>query len=345
MAASHGSIAVMSINNVLIDCFGRQHSYLRISVTDRCNLRCFYCMPRQGLVWRDKAHLLTYEEIERVARIFVEMGITKIRLTGGEPLVRKGLPNLARRLKQIDGLQCLAMTTNATLLAEHAADLRAGGMDALNISLDTFDRAKFERITYQDKYDVVMDGIKAALQEGFDTIKINMVAIAGVNDDEILDFARFALDNPVNVRFIEFMPFKDNDWDIQKVITYQEIKEKIEKVYRLQPRVIGDAGFDTSAVAKDFAMVDGKGWVSFISSMSDSFCSTCNRLRLTADGSIKSCLFAPSEINMRERLREGATDDDIRDMILYSLSRKPEAHPPAAEIAAQENRAMIQIGG
>ncbi|MBZ0188933.1 MAG: GTP 3',8-cyclase MoaA [Candidatus Obscuribacterales bacterium] len=326
--------------NKLIDNFGRKHTYLRISVTDKCNLRCFYCLPRQGLVWKKKEELLSFEEIERISRIFVSMGIEKIRLTGGEPLMRKDLPLLASMLSRIEGLRVLAMTTNASRLKEHAFEIRRAGITQLNISLDSLKSERFEKITGRDEHEAVMDGLKEALSVGFPSIKLNVVAIAGVNDDEILDFVALAKDQPLNVRFIEFMPFKNNDWQIEKVLSYKQMLDTIGRHHKLTP-IKGEA----SAVAKDYAIEGATGTVSFVTSMSESFCSTCNRLRLTADGSIKSCLFYPSELTFRDRIRSGASDQEIEEMILESLSQKPEAHLPAEEIAAADNRAMIEIGG
>jgi cyclic pyranopterin phosphate synthase len=297
-------------------------------------------MPHSGIAWKKENELLTYEEIVRVARIFAALGVNKIRLTGGEPLVRKNLEELIEQLASLDGIKTLAMTTNATLLAPKAKLLRNLGLTALNISLDTFRKERFEKITRRDDFERVIAGLESALSAGFSSIKINMVAIAGFNDDEVMDFAEYAFSHPVNVRFIEYMPFKDNDWQVDKVITFAEMKQLIEQRYRLKPLEV-----ERSAVGKDFAIEGGAGSVSFISSMSDSFCGTCNRLRLTADGSIKSCLFYPAETNVREALRQGASDRDIENLILYALALKPEAHPPAAEIAAADNRAMIEIGG
>ena len=243
-------------------------------------------------------------------------------------------------------INTLAMTTNATLLAPHVKALKAAGMSQLNISLDTFDAERFCQITRQDKsmFDVVMAGLEAAMAEGFDSLKLNVVVMSGVNDDEVLDFADFAFKNNVNVRFIEYMPFKDNQWTNEKVVTYKDMLAKIAEHYQVDK--LPDAA---SAVGKDYAISQGgrpgSGSLSFISSMSDSFCSTCNRLRLTADGQVKSCLFYPAETNLRDAMRKGASDDVLRGMILDSLRMKPEAHPPADEIAANENRAMIEIGG
>jgi len=299
-------------------------------------------MPLQGLVWKKRQELLTFEEIVRISTIFAEMGVTKIRLTGGEPMVRKGLLGLVQDLGQIKGLTALAMTTNATLLAPYVKELQEAGMSQLNISLDTFKPERFSQIARQEEsvFTAVMAGIDAALKQNFASLKINVVVMSGVNDDEILDFVTFAYKNPVNVRFIEYMPFKDNQWTNEKVVTYRDMLAMISEHYQLSKK-----DDEPSAVGKDYAIVGGEGSISFISSMSDSFCSTCNRLRLTADGQVKSCLFYPAETNLRDAMRQGATDSQLQGMILDSLRLKPEAHPPAEEIAASENRAMIQIGG
>jgi GTP 3',8-cyclase len=297
-------------------------------------------MPHDGIEWKKKDQLLTFEEILRISRVFAQMGVNKIRLTGGEPMVRKNLDVLIEQLALIDGIKTLAMTTNATLLKPIAKHLRSIGLTALNISLDTFKPDRFFSITRRDDFQTVMDGIDAALDADFESLKLNMVVMSGVNDDEILDFVEFVKDKKMNVRFIEYMPFKDNSWKVEKVVTFQEMRERIQQKYNLYPL----AG-EPSAVAKDFAIEGHRGTVSFISSMSDSFCGTCNRLRLTADGSIKSCLFYPAESNLRDSLRKGITDETLEEMILGALALKPEAHPPAEEIASADNRAMIEIGG
>ncbi len=326
--------------NQLVDSFGRAHTYLRISVTDRCNLRCVYCMPAEGIKLKSNKLILTYEEITRLAEIFVDMGINKIRLTGGEPLVRRELEVLIGKLRKIDGLETIAMTTNATLLADKAQMLRDAGLDDLNISLDSFKPDRFFEVSRRDDLHRVLAGIDAAFAAKFRTLKLNVVVIAGFNDDEVMDFADFAYEHEINVRFIEYMPFKDNGWSRDKVITFASLKELIGQRYKLTA-----AETEPSAVAKDFYMDAGKGSVSFISSMSDSFCGTCNRVRLTSDGSIKSCLFYPAETSLRDAMRAGATDDEVRKLMLYSMALKPEAHPPAEEIATLENRTMIEIGG
>lgn len=326
--------------NALVDSFGRKHSYLRISVTDRCNLRCVYCMPPEGIELRKKADLLSFEEIERVARVFVGLGIDKIRITGGEPLVRKDLGILMAGLAAIPGLKTLAMTTNGVLLKDKVQTLKNIGLKALNISLDSLDRGKFKEMTLRDDWDRVMASILAADAAGFQSLKLNVVAIRGLNDGEIVDFVDFVKDRNMNVRFIEYMPFKDNHWQSSGVISYQEMRDVIERRFDLIPL----AG-QVSDVAKDFAISGHSGTVSFISSMTDSFCSSCNRLRMSADGAIKSCLFYEPEINFRESLRSGCSDEDLKEMILYALKMKPEAHPPMEELVSVSNRAMVEIGG
>jgi cyclic pyranopterin phosphate synthase len=232
------------------------------------------------------------------------------------------------------------MTTNASLLAPSAQRLKDAGMAALNISLDTLRADRFFEIARRDDLKNVLAGIDAALSADFETIKLNMVVMGGVNDDEVLDFVEMSKDTHINVRFIEYMPFKNNGWESTKVVTMKELKELIQTKH-----VLHAIETDTSAVAKDFKIEGHSGSVSFISSMSDSFCATCNRLRLTSTGDVKSCLFYPAEIGLKEAMRRGATDTELEVMILHSLNMKPEAHPPAEEIATMENRAMIEIGG
>lgn len=327
-------------DSVLIDRFGRQHSYLRISVTDRCNLRCSYCMPAEGITLKKKEELLSFEEIHRIARLLVKLGISKIRITGGEPLVRKELECLIAQISSIDGLKHLSMTTNGVLLASKAAILKKAGLKSLNISIDTLRPERFKEITRRDNFAELMSGIEKAQSCGFNPLKLNVVLIKGTNDDEILDFVHFVKDKEMNLRFIEYMPFKDNNWDANGVFSYAQIKAEIEKEFALEP-----IKTDRSDVAKDFQIEGYKGKVSFISSMSDSFCASCNRLRMTADGSIKSCLFYDAEVNLRDALRKGSSDEDLKEMILYALQSKPEAHPPMEELATLSNRAMVEIGG
>jgi cyclic pyranopterin phosphate synthase len=328
------------VENSLIDNFGRAHSYLRISVTDRCNLRCVYCMPHEGLAWQENSALLSDDEIVKLAKLFVSLGVTKIRLTGGEPMVRANLSELIARLGALPSLKVLAMTTNGTLLEPELPSLKASNLKALNISLDTLRRDRFLKVTRRDQFDTVFSAVQSAIRLKFELLKLNVVVMGGFNDDEIMDFADFAFEHAINVRFIEFMPFKDNSWDAQRVVTYQEMRQTIEDKYELVP-----LGSEPSAVGKDFQIKNGKGQISFVSSMSDSFCSTCNRLRLTADGQVKACLFHPAEVNLRDALRLNAGDEQLKQLIFQALKEKPEAHLPAEQIAKDQNRAMIEIGG
>jgi GTP 3',8-cyclase len=325
---------------LLTDRFGRPHSYLRISVTDRCNLRCVYCMPAEGIVWKPREEILTYEEILRLARVFVDLGVDKIRLTGGEPTARKDLDFLIKGLAGIESVKTLLMTTNGTTLKEHAGLYKSAGLQGINISLDTLQPHRFEEITRRAALTEVLDGIEAALTVGFSPLKINVVVMKPFNTDEILDFVAFVKDKPLNVRFIEFMPFKGNGWGMDSFYPYAAMKAVIEEHYALIPQ-----NGEPSAVAKDFALAGHQGTVSFVTSMSESFCGTCNRLRLTAEGNIKSCLFDPAEVPVRDLLRAGCSDAELHEKIYEALALKPEGHVPMAVLPSVENRSMIQIGG
>jgi cyclic pyranopterin phosphate synthase len=330
----------MMVENRLIDRHGRRHSYLRMSITDRCNLRCTYCMPPQGIDWTPRAEILTADEIVRLGTIFVGMGITKIRLTGGEPLSRRDVGQIAERLGALPGLKTLAMTTNGISLAKRAETLRAMGLNALTISLDTLRRDRFKEIAKRDQFDAVMAGIEAALAAGFAPLKINVVVMRGVNDDEILDFVAWAKDRPINVRFIEYMPFPDNHWSTGGLMPYAEIRAMIAREYELIP-LVGEK----TAVGKDFRLSGHEGTVSFVTSMTESFCGGCNRLRVTADGNIKSCLFHPAEQSLRDAMRAGGSDADIERLIMNAVDGKQAAHPPMEELMTMKNRTMIEIGG
>lgn len=324
----------------LVDRFGRVHTYLRISVTDRCNFRCRYCMPSHGLVWKDRSDLLSDDEIVRVARLFIRLGVDKVRLTGGEPSVRPGIERIIGRITEDAGPGAVFMTTNGYRLARNAAALRAAGLHGLNISIDSLRRDRFQQITLRDGLHNVLAGIDAALDAGFPSVKINVVVMAGVNADEILDFVEFARHRPVNVRFIEFMPFKNNGWKAADVYPYARMLSDIRARHALER-----LDTERSAVGKDFGIAGFAGTIGFVTSMSDSFCSTCNRIRLTADGQLKSCLFGPAESNLRDRLRAGAPDDDLEQQIREALWRKQKEHPPMQDLLHVDNRSMIQIGG
>ena len=341
------------MNGTLVDRYGRYHTYLRISVTDRCNLRCLYCMPEEeSIVWRGRDELLTFEEIERVVRVTAAMGIEKVRLTGGEPLVRRGVEELAARIKGTPGIRAVALTTNGLLLRGKLPALR-DSIDALNISLDTFRPDRFHALTGRDRFDDAMAGITAALAAGYGdgvdghrTLKINAVVMRGVNDDELVDFARFAMENPVAVRFIEFMPFAGNDWSEGKCVPMIEIMAALEKEYRLER--LPD---EKSPISRDFRLVrkadgrTGRGTVGIIASMTQPFCADCSRLRLTAEGKVMPCLHSPLEFDLRDIVRNGGSDRDIGELFLRALDAKPQEHPDAADMVGQGARVMIQIGG
>ena len=324
----------------LLDSYGRTHNYLRISVTDRCNLRCVYCMPAEGIVTRRKEEILTFDEIVRVADLFARMGVTKLRITGGEPLVRKDLAQLISRLAQIEGIRTVGMTTNGVLLHDHVGALKSAGLSSLNISLDTLRRDRFERITLRQYYDQVFTGIAAARERGFAALKLNVVVMNGVNDDEIVDFVDFIRDTPINVRFIEYMPFKNNQWNPDGFLPFAEMKKRIEAKYELQPLPL-----EKHDVAKDFALAGYEGRVSFITSMSCDFCDRCNRIRLLADGSLKSCLFYASEATLRDALRTEASDTELESIIRNTVQQKPLRHPDMIQLSNNANSSMIEIGG
>jgi len=326
--------------NGLTDGFGRTQTYLRISVTDKCNLRCVYCMPAAGVLAKPKDEILEFQEIERVAQMFARLGIDKIRLTGGEPLVRRNLPELVQQLVRIAGIRTVGMTTNGVLLRSHIKELKLAGLASINVSLDTLRPERFEKIALRSHYNDVLAGIDAALEEGFAPLKLNMVVMGGVNDDELLDFVQLTKERPINVRFIEFMPFRANRWSAGTFISYATMRSTIEQHYELMPD-----GMLGRAVARDFRIAGFEGSVSFITSMSDHFCGNCNRLRLTADGSIKSCLFHHAEVHLRAALRGGASNEVLEDMIRSAVILKPQQHPDMDELVELENRSMIEIGG
>ena len=326
--------------NQLVDQFARRHSYLRISLTDRCNLRCTYCMPEHGMAFAPPPQLLTNEEILRLVRIFAGLGIRKIRLTGGEPLLRKDLATLVTQISLVPGIDQLTMTTNGLLLADQAATLRGAGLTGLTISLDTLRRDRFQAIAKRDRLNDALRGIDAALVAGFRPVKINTVVMRGVNDDELLDFVAWARDRPIDLRFIEYMPFPDNNWSKAGVLPYSEMLGRIMERYDLTP-----LAHDISAVGKAYALTGTPTTISFVSSMTESFCAACNRLRLTADGQVKSCLFHPAERNLRDALRDGADDAALVSIIQAAVWQKPAEHPPMEKLLTIENRSMIAIGG
>lgn len=324
----------------LVDRFQREHTYLRISITDRCNFRCRYCMPPEGLKWRAKDEILTFEEIDRLARMFAATGVNKIRLTGGEPTVRKGLEDLIGRLATVPNVNSLLMTTNGATLASRARTYREAGLTGLNISIDSLRRERFAEITLRDELDRVLEGIDAALEAGYESVKVNVVVMAGVNDDELFDFVEFARTRPLNVRFIEFMPFEGNGWKQISVFPYRKMLDLLSERYELVP-----IATEPSAVGKDFSIPGFAGTLGFVTSMTENFCSGCNRVRLTAEGAFKVCLFSGAEVSLRDPMRAGATDEDLLKIVRESLDKKWKGHPPMNVLPQLANRSMVAIGG
>jgi len=323
------------------DRYGRKINYLRISVTDRCNLRCIYCMPPEGVPLMSHDDILRYEEIIRLVRLAHSLDFTKFRITGGEPLARRGLTHLVRELAQLDENIDLALTTNGVLLARYAADLKTAGLRRINISLDTLSREKFQQITRFDFFHEVMNGIQRAIEVGFDPIKINVVAVRGVNDDEVMDFVEMTKDQSLWVRFIELMPFSRNNWRDEDFVSADEIREHIETRYQLTELSRSDA----NAPAMDYLIQGHKGRIGFIAPLSMKFCDFCNRLRLTADGHLLPCLHSAVEIDIKTPMREGASDDELKLILRKAMLAKPKEHTLCKDNLQKTQRAMSRVGG
>lgn len=326
----------------LTDSFGRVHDNLRISVTDRCNIRCFYCMPEEGIQFQAREEILSFEEITRFTRIAASMGVSKLRITGGEPLVRKDLPHLVSMLASIPGVKDIALTTNAVLLEGLARPLRDSGLGRLNIHLDTLDRERFRQITRRDDLDRVLRGIDAAQNEGF-PVKLNAVAVKGLVEDDIVPLAQFGRERGIDVRFIEFMPLDAQGiWDRNGVLTADEmlsvLKEKIGPLDEIPDH-------DPRAPATEYRFADGGGRVGFIASVSKPFCKNCNRIRLTADGHLRYCLFAIEETDVKSALRGGASDGEISVLIRQTVSKKWAGHEINSANFVAPPRPMYAIGG
>jgi GTP 3',8-cyclase len=326
----------------LIDTFGRTHDNLRISVTDRCNIRCFYCMPEEGVKFEAKEHILTFEEIERFVRIAVTQGVRKLRLTGGEPLLRRGLADLIRKLNAIEGIQDLALTTNGVLLAEQAQELYDAGLHRINVHLDTLDRARFQQITRRDDFDRVMRGIETALKVGYN-VKINAVAVKNLVEPDIVPLARFGREHSIEIRYIEFMPLDAQGlWDKGKVLLADDMIAMIEREIGALEAIPDQ---DPRAPATEYKFVDGIGRVGFIASVSRPFCLNCNRIRLTADGKFRYCLFAIEETDIRTLLRNGSPDEAIAQAIQKSVHDKWLGHQINTQQFVPPPRPMYSIGG
>jgi len=331
----------------LLDNFNRKHDYLRISLTDRCNLNCLYCNPlAKDRTFVPAGSLLSDDELLRLITLFIsEFRFRKIRFTGGEPLVRRGIFDLLEKvngLKKSFGFET-GITTNGTLLGRNIVELKRSGIDKLNISLDTLDRGRFKLITGRDNFDNVLEAVLKAKSLNFPSLKINVVIIKGINDSEIIDFVKFAMEYDLNVRFIEFMPFGNNLWNENGFISSEEILGRVKSVYELN-----EAEYNKGNVAKNFTVKNRKGTIGFISSISDHFCSNCNRLRITADGKLKLCLFsaANTDLDLKRLLSdETITDYDISAIIENALKQKSLNHPAVEELLRLEKNNMLSIGG
>ena len=323
----------------LVDGFGRVHRDLRISVTDRCNFRCTYCMPPEGLEWLPRSELLTFEEIERVARLVVErFGVGSIRLTGGEPTVRARLADLVAMLAPLG--TDLALTTNGVSLGLLAGDLADAGLRRINVSLDSLRAERFREITLRDDLHRVLDGIDAALSVGLDPVKVNVVVMRGRNDDELLDFAEFGRRKGVEVRFIEYMPLDaPEEWQATSVVSLDEITRRIGEVFPIEAHRRG------SEPASRFRYLDGKGFFGVVASVTQSFCGSCDRIRLTADGQFRNCLFGLEEYDLRGPLRRGAGDDELADIVRGAVGDKWAGHSIGKVHFIRPARSMSQIGG
>lgn len=340
---SLGKREILPFSHFLQDLHGRNHDYLRISISERCNLRCQYCMPEEGVPLTPNKDLLSTDEIINIARIFVSEGVKKIRLTGGEPLVRRDCVEIVKRLKELPGLETVAMTTNAVTLSRKLPALKAAGLDLLNISLDTLIPQKFEFVARRPMaaHGKVMKAIEGALDLDYNPVKVNCVVMRGLNEEELVDFVELTRDKNLDVRFIEYMPFDGNKWNTKKMVPYMEMVDIIKNKFPSFGR-IEDAPNDTS---KGFKVKGFKGQVGFITSMSEHFCGSCNRLRMTADGNLKVCLFGNSEVSLRDVIRQGVADEDLKEIIGAAVKRKKARHAGMTNLSSMKNRPMILIGG
>ena len=325
----------------LLDTFGRVHNNLRISVTDRCNLRCTYCMPEE-VVFMDRGQLLSFEEITRFVQVAAPLGIDKVRLTGGEPLMRRELPKLVRMLAAVPGLKDIGLTTNGILLADEAQELFDAGLRRINISLDTLDPDRFRQLARRDGFEKVIEGIHAAKRAGFHPIKINAVSIRGITEHEVIPLSRFAREHGLELRFIEYMPIGADQWERDKVYFADEILAQLEREFGTLTIA---ADNDPRNPAQDWEYADGGGRIGIIASISRPFCMSCNRIRLTADGKLRNCLFALTEVDVKELLRGGGTDEQIAEVIRKNVWSKWEGHEINTSRFIKPLRTMHAIGG
>jgi cyclic pyranopterin phosphate synthase len=332
----------VSVAEPLTDSWGREIRSLRVSVTDRCNFRCRYCMPAEGLAWLPKPEILTFEEIHRLVGLMAGMGVCEVRLTGGEPLVRRDLPELVRLLAGTPGIEDLSLTTNAVLLDRLAGPLVAAGLRRVNVSLDSLSHTRFAEITRRDALDRVLRGLEVAEQHPeLRPIKINSVAIRGFSEVEVPALAELARRKPYVVRFLEFMPLDaDERWDADQVLSGAEIRALVEEHWPLREIPAGP-----SSTSRRFRFADGAGEIGFVSPVTEPFCSSCDRIRLTADGRLRTCLFSRREWDLREPLRSGATDRELRELIREAVAHKELKHRINDPGFVRANRSMSQIGG
>ncbi len=329
------------MNDSMTDSYGRRIDYLRLSITDRCNLRCHYCMPAQGVAKLRHVDMLSYEEILKVTRVMVGMGISKVRITGGEPLVRKGVLYFCENIAQMVGIQSVSLTTNGVLLEQHAVGLLRAGIQRINVSLDSLDPHKYATITRKDCFRQVWGGILKAHEVGLSPVKLNAVVMRGINDDEIEDLARLTFEYPFHVRFIELMPMNDDEPD-ECFMGSDEILERLSAVGPLSP--VNSS--HSNGPARHYQFKGAVGKIGIISPISHHFCPTCNRLRLTADGKLRTCLFAAQETDLRPYLREGASDAVLLERIRQAILAKPEKHALSpGGVRRCINRPMVAIGG
>jgi len=326
---------------LLVDTYARHLKYLRISVTDRCNLRCQYCMPRNLIPKLTHDDILTYEEILRALKIGIRLGITKVRVTGGEPLVRKGIFAFLKTLCEEKGLRDVSLTTNGVTLEKHADEIRDAGIKRLNISLDTLDRERFKQITGRDSFNRVWQGIMTAHEMGFEPLKINVVALAGINEDELEKMAALTLEYPFHVRFIEHMPIGKNNIGVSGQLLTPDIKKKIAGLGKLEPVKPGL----TDGPAERFKIEGARGEVGFISALSHHFCKSCNRLRLTAGGQLRPCLLSDRQVDLKRHLRSGASDDALAEQFIEAVKLKQAHHGLTDSIPAKVTGQMSSIGG
>ena len=327
---------------MLVDSYKRKISYLRLSITDRCNLRCRYCMPQGMFSKLLHEDILTYEEYLEIAKILVEEGVSKIRLTGGEPLVRRNLLDFISELNKLSKQPQLCLTTNGVLLSEMAENLVAAGISWVNISLDTLEPENFKRITGLDQFHQVWQGVQTALSAGFESVKINTVTIRGVNEHELMEFARLSLEEPLEIRFIEYMPLGAvGYWSPERFLSSSQVKDIISPLGPLTPVLSGER----DGPVKKYRLPDGRGTIGFISALSDHFCSGCNRIRLTADGKLRLCLHSNQELDIKTPLREGATRAELSNLLRQAVQDKPAQHLLGRKINRASNRSMNLIGG